>query len=296
MIKISINTAAFAASSTLIRTARSVLAQTYPHWEWIIASDDGVDYAEVLRSRGISDPRIRFASTGKIGAGCPAARNAAHAIAQGEVMAVLDADDDFAPHKLEKLLPRVLHHGAATSNIVLVDDRTGEQFPSLSRIYPAGLLSPEQYLLANLHGYALQMWDRRRVDLTWDDTFRMLEDMVFGLSMYNALTGIYYDPEPLHVYYKHTSSITNTSAANEFLAIYKTLIARAEQNDLPVRNPVALDALLRFSRRMLTLEEQFFAEPASDPVMGFYYFIARNKVAFGLATSDNQRAASAAAG
>jgi glycosyltransferase involved in cell wall biosynthesis len=280
MIKISIHTAAFQAAATLARTGRSVLAQTYPHWEWIIASDDRADYEEVLRAQGITDPRIRFASTGRVAAGAPAARNAAHAVAEGEVMAVLDADDTFAPEKLERLLPHVLAHGAATSDIVLVESATGRQYPSLSRKYPAGPLSAEQYLTANLHTYAIQLWDRRRVDVTWDEAISLVDDMVIGACLFNVLPGIYYDPEPLHFYYKHAASMCNTGTADGVLEVYRALIARAEHDALPVRNAAARDALLRFSRRMLMLEEKFFAEPASDPVMGFYYFIARNREAF----------------
>lgn len=280
MIKVSIHTAAFDAAATLARAARSVLAQTYPHWEWIIAADDGADYEEILRARGIGDPRIRFASTGRFRAGPAAARNAAHALAQGEVMAVLDADDTFAPSKLESLLPRVLAHGAATCDLVLVESATGREFPSLNRKYPAGLLSAEQYLTANLHGYSVELWDRRRVDVAWDETIGFAEDMILGLCLFNVLPGIYYDPEPLHYYYKHASSTCNTETASGILESYRALIARAEHDALPVRDPGARGALLRFLRRMLVLEEKFFAEPAADPAMGFYYFIARNREEF----------------
>ena len=74
----------------------------------------------------------------------------------------------------------------------------------------------------------------------------MLEEIVFGLSLYSVLPGIYYDPEPLHIYYKHPSSITNASAANDFVAICRILIACGDCEPLiscAVRRPAFLRSL-----------------------------------------------------
>jgi glycosyltransferase involved in cell wall biosynthesis len=280
MITVSVLSAACNAAATIARTAHSLLAQTYPHWEWIIASDDGADYEEILLAQGLRDSRIRFTTTGRVRAGAAAARNAALAAAQGEVMAVLDADDVFASTKIERLLPRVLEYGAATCDLVLVESATDRRFPSLNKKYPAGLLTAEQYLTANLHGYSLLLWDRRRVDIQWDQTITFAEDMVHGVCLFNVLPGIYYDAEPLHFYYKHPSSVCNTQAMDRILDSYKALIARVDRDALPVKCPAVRAILLRFLRRLLALEEKFFAEPASDACMGFYHFIASNREAF----------------
>ena len=279
-VKISILTAAWHAEGTIARAASSVLAQTYPHWEWVIVSDDAKDYAEILGTLAIRDPRIRFTSTGRVGAGPAAARNKALAAAGGEVMAVLDADDTLAAVKLETLLPHVLSHGAATSDSILIEGNTGRSYPSLSRKYPPGLLTPAEYFTANLHSYSMQLWDRRRVEAVWDETIPFAEDLVHGACLFNGLTAIYYDPAPRHAYYKHDSSLCNRQQAEQIMEGYRQLIARGERHDLPVKNPEALEALLRYLKRFLALEEKFFAEPAADPSMGFYHFIARNLDAF----------------
>jgi len=279
-VKISILTAAWHAEGTIARAAASVLAQTCPHWEWVIASDDGKDYRDILGGLAIRDPRIRFTSTGRVGAGPAAARNRALAAAEGEVMAVLDADDTLAAAKLETLLPHVLAHGAATSDSVLIEERTGRTYPSLSRKYPPGLLTPAEYFTANLHSYSMQLWDRRRVEAGWDETIPFAEDLVHGACLFNGLPAIYYHTAPLHAYHRHDSSLCNTQQAEQILQGYRELIARGERHALPVKSPAALEALLRYLRRFLALEQKFFAEPAGNPSIGFYHFIARNLEAF----------------
>jgi glycosyltransferase involved in cell wall biosynthesis len=78
----------------------SVLAQTFADWEMIIA-DDGS--AEETRSylRLIDDPRVRVLWLSH--AGSPArGRNAAIAASTGLYLAFLDADDTWAPAKLQR--------------------------------------------------------------------------------------------------------------------------------------------------------------------------------------------------
>jgi len=59
--------------------------------ELIIASDDGTDYRECLPA----DPRLVFAPIGPIASGAPAARNRALALARGDFITMLDADDGY---------------------------------------------------------------------------------------------------------------------------------------------------------------------------------------------------------
>ncbi|UXN74352.1 glycosyltransferase [Devosia sp. A8/3-2] len=60
---------AYRAEDTIGSSVASVLAQSYPHWQLLIVSDDGVDYAEFLARLGIADPRIVQLSSGSVGAG-----------------------------------------------------------------------------------------------------------------------------------------------------------------------------------------------------------------------------------
>src|ERR1700688_4316856 len=102
---ISVIIPAFHAEGHISRAVKSLLAQTVGDFEAIIISDDGQDYLSILQAQGIADPRLRFVNTGGIGKGVSYARNAGLAVAAGDIIAMLDADDAFYPAKLERMAP-----------------------------------------------------------------------------------------------------------------------------------------------------------------------------------------------
>jgi glycosyltransferase involved in cell wall biosynthesis len=86
----------------------SVRAQTYPHWELIIA-DDGSEDATRDYLRGLSTSRIRIVWLEHTGR--PAvARNAAARLAAGDYLAFLDSDDLWAPDKLARQVASLHRH------------------------------------------------------------------------------------------------------------------------------------------------------------------------------------------
>jgi len=82
-------------------TIESVLAQTYQDFELIIVNDGSTDQS-LERARVIEDPRIRIIS--QANAGECAARNRGIKEARCEVVAFLDADDEWLPGFLEKII------------------------------------------------------------------------------------------------------------------------------------------------------------------------------------------------
>ena len=79
-------------------TLRSVIRQTFTDWE-VIVVDDGSTDATVELARGV-DARVNVIRNPRRG-GPAAARNLAVAAAQGELLALLDADDQMLPTYLE---------------------------------------------------------------------------------------------------------------------------------------------------------------------------------------------------
>lgn len=79
----------------------SVLAQHYPHWELCIADDASTapHVAGVLAAYAAQDPRIRVVSRERNGH-ISEASNSALMLARGEFIALLDHDDELAPHAL----------------------------------------------------------------------------------------------------------------------------------------------------------------------------------------------------
>ncbi|MEO5882988.1 MAG: glycosyltransferase family 2 protein [Caldimonas sp.] len=101
---VSIITPAYRAASVIGDTIRSVIAQSHPNWELLIAEDCSPDDTrEVVRGWAQTDPRIRLIALEKNG-GPAAARNAALEQAKGRWLAFLDSDDVWVPEKLEKTI------------------------------------------------------------------------------------------------------------------------------------------------------------------------------------------------
>lgn len=85
----------------IARALRSIEAQAVTDYEVIIV-DDGSTDGSVAAASVVRDPRFRIISQPNAGPG--AARNRGAAEARGDVLAFLDADDEWLPHFLEHAL------------------------------------------------------------------------------------------------------------------------------------------------------------------------------------------------
>ena len=99
---ISVIMPAYNAEKYIADAIKSVLQQTYPHFELIIVDDASQDRTvEIVCS--FNDERIKLIRHAT-NQGPGGARNTAIEAAKGRWMAVLDADDQWLPHRLEKLV------------------------------------------------------------------------------------------------------------------------------------------------------------------------------------------------
>jgi glycosyltransferase involved in cell wall biosynthesis len=80
-------------------TVQSVLNQTYPNIEVLVVNDASPDNTSQVVSQ-INDPRLKLLEHEK-NLGLPAARNTGMRASQGELIALLDADDLFLPEKIQ---------------------------------------------------------------------------------------------------------------------------------------------------------------------------------------------------
>jgi glycosyltransferase involved in cell wall biosynthesis len=113
-------------AATIGRALKSVFDQTFTDFE-IVVTDDGStdDTGAVLTGFGDS---IRVVS--QRNRGLPAARNAAVAASRGEMLALIDHDDEWLPNKLELTVTALLADPAAAliySDMIVVNE-AGEEF------------------------------------------------------------------------------------------------------------------------------------------------------------------------
>jgi glycosyltransferase involved in cell wall biosynthesis len=97
---VSIVVPVFNAALTIERCLRSIEAQSYPNWEAIFIDDASEDdSAEHIAS--LTDPRIRLIRL-PVNCGPARARNLGISASRGELVAFLDADDEWLLEKLER--------------------------------------------------------------------------------------------------------------------------------------------------------------------------------------------------
>lgn len=93
---------AYNAAPYIGQAIESVQMQTLTDWELIIVDDGSTDETSQVVQSYLSDSRIRLLQNAS-NRGVSYTRNRALEVAQGEWIAVLDADDWYAPERLEKL-------------------------------------------------------------------------------------------------------------------------------------------------------------------------------------------------
>lgn len=278
-VKVSIITPAYRAESFIAQAVRSVLAQTYTDWEMIIIADDGVDYRHCLENQGISDPRLRFVSTGGVATGCPRARNVGLAAAEGPIIAMLDADDAFFPRKLERMAPMALRYGVCVSALDYVHYRRGDRhlIRRVGERMPDGELSASTYLNVQYSGNAMLVFDRHKISSQWREDLPAMEDFVFAMSVFNHVSVIHHLQETLHEYvYTANSMSTGEAAANNFVLAKQRVLALLDRGDLGVSQPDAVQAFRCFLTVSLATEYAYIEALRKGESITFLELLEKN--------------------
>lgn len=108
--------------ATVRRALRSIQSQTFPDFEVIIVDDGSTDSSAAEAEAFLREGDSRFRLIRQTNQGPGAARNRGIADAQGDVVAFLDADDEWLPHFLETATTRLIESGAAALTMVWYDE------------------------------------------------------------------------------------------------------------------------------------------------------------------------------
>jgi len=94
------------------RAIESLQRQTWSHWEALVCDDASVDHsADVIASFAAHDPRVRLLR--QPNGGMASALNRAAGAMNGDLVALLDSDDEYLPARLEKVVERFRRHPEA---------------------------------------------------------------------------------------------------------------------------------------------------------------------------------------
>lgn len=271
---VSIVIPAYRAQGTIARAVESVLAQTRSDWEAVIVSDDGTDYADALSATGITDERLRFVTTGRVGSGCHRARNTGLAAARGDFIAALDADDLILPGHLETLLPIATTSGAAFSNVRVVAETSGVE---VQRAFPAGRV-PERLDIAGLLDLSVPLLPltAREHALPRLDGIEFGEDFVANMRLIDRIGPVPVASACTYEYRVVEGSLCHDDASAErFERSYTELIERLETGDRLGLSP----ANARLARERLidkrAFNRAFAAARTKEPTLDFQTFAAR---------------------
>ena len=259
---------AYRAESWIGGAVASLLRQTYADWQLLLVTDDGADYERVLVEQGLGDRRIRYLSSGGIGTGAAATRNAGFEAIDTPYAALLDADDRFTPDKLARVIGALGEHAIVSTAIDVVD--ADERHLRFVADGTDRVLAPGEHKWVNLSMDTMIAWDRRRTDARFDAALPNMADLDFLMRLYGGAGRSFHLGEPLHLYVKQPTSLSNTPGVAERMIAAKTLIReRLAAGYYSFADPAAAVGIDAFLAVSIEAERRYGAALAARPGLLF---------------------------
>lgn len=206
----------------IVDTIKSVVRQTYTHWELLIVDDASADRtAEIVQSISNQDYRIHFLVKPEH-SGIADSRNQAIRMASGRYLAFLDADDVWNHDKLEMQLQFMTEHhiGFSYSSYDCIDE---EGHALVKRVKAVGPLDYEHYLRNTIIGCSTVMLDTDIVGKVTVPDFRTSEDTATWLDILKKGFRAYAIEKPLTFYRirRKSSSSNKIKASIDLWKVYR---------------------------------------------------------------------------
>lgn len=191
---------------------RSVIQQSYPHWELIVIDDASTDITiSVVKKMIKDDSRISLIQNQQnLGPG--SSRNAGIEAAKGDFIAFLDSDDLWLPEKLKIQLEFMRKHDLKMcfSSYLLMDEESSQ---SLKYVEALPVLTYRKLLRSNYVGNLTAIYNARQIGKIYAPNMRKRQDWALWLTIlknYGPTRGI---KEPLAVYRLRKESLSRNKTA-----------------------------------------------------------------------------------
>lgn len=238
---VSIITPTWACAPFIGETIRSVLSQSYPHWELLIQDDCSTDNTrEIVAAFAQGDARIKYACNPR-NVGAAITRNNALRRARGRWIAFLDADDLWLPEKLERQLRFMVERGHAfTYHAYREMSEEGKELG----VYVSGKKRVSRFdmFACCWPGCLTVMYDVERIGLVQIRDVRKNNDTAMWLKVVRK-SPCYFLEEDLACYRRRANSITPKPLWQRIWAHYPLFRVAEQMNPLSATFWVLMNVL-----------------------------------------------------
>ena len=234
MPRVSVVVPAYNAAGHIERALNSVLVQTMPELEVIVVDDASSDATlDIAYGAASCDPRVRVLHSERNG-GVSASRNRGINAAQGEWIALLDADDAWSAERLEQMLPAAETADVISDDVCIVFEKASKGFSqSLIQRRGLALAAPRRITLIDFVRYDLGLLKpiiRRsflnRHQLAYNPAYRYAEDFLFYFELLSLGARWLQLPQAYYQYYKYAGSQTTSNLQSQYgkLVLWQSVI------------------------------------------------------------------------
>ena len=195
---------------------QSVMNQTCSDWELILLDDGSTDTSLAIASAWLTDPRVRLISSSQR-LGLASRLNQITALATGQFIARMDADDLMAPTRIQNQVAYLMAHPYVDllASFAYVMDKVGNVYG-----LRGNASFPESYARALQHGFPIVhptvigriTWFRR---YSYNQNLVRTEDIDLWLRTYKQST-FHILPTPLLYYREHSTALNYGIAMAEY--------------------------------------------------------------------------------
>ncbi|WP_198007043.1 glycosyltransferase family 2 protein [Roseobacter sp. CCS2] len=273
---VSVIMANYNAADHVLAALKSVLAQSIPEVEILLADDASTDASiTIARQIAAADPRLIILES-DTNAGPAAVRNRALDVAKGEWVAIVDSDDIIHPQRFERMLSaaRALQTEAIADDLTyLIDDTV---HPNMTLLGDVRFVNPQTLTAQNFLsttprapelGYLKPMFRADALNgLRYREDIRIGEDNDFYIRFLLNGGQMHLLPESYYLYRRHAQSLSHRMCPEDVQTMITVL------DDTLIRYPNLSDDLkAAFAARRAALQTPLAFETLAQNIKAGRY-------------------------